>query len=115
MRLFTKRYNRKYKLKRSNKNLINFKKSHPHKKKNKRKEKDVTYFKRGKSNQYRITGSNFNKHHKKKIINSTKRKINMLKVIERISLRKNKMITFFSFFYSNSNNKCVNLSLLIRF
>lgn len=65
MRLFVKRYNRKYKLKRSNKNLINFKKSHPHKK-NKRKEKDVACFKRGKSNQYRITCSKFNKHHKKK-------------------------------------------------
>lgn len=68
MELFVKRYNqymKKHKLKHSNKNLINFKKSHLHKKEHKRKEEDATCFECRKSGHHITTCTSLNKHHKK--------------------------------------------------
>lgn len=67
--LFVKRYNqyfRKHKLKYFDKNMINFKKSHPHKEKHKRKDEDITCFEYGKSDHHRTKCPSLNKHHKKK-------------------------------------------------
>lgn len=69
MRLFVKccnQYMRKHKLKHSNKNMINFKKSHSYKKQDKRKEEDDTCFECRRSGHFRTTCLSFTKHPNKK-------------------------------------------------
>lgn len=70
MGLFIKIYSRYIKkrcLKHSNKNLINFKKSHPHKKEEKKKENSqVTYYKCAKFGHYRTTCLSQSKRNNKK-------------------------------------------------
>lgn len=52
--------------------MINSKKSHPHKKENKKNEEDVTCYNCGKSGHYRKIYMSLNKHNKKKDIDAYK-------------------------------------------
>lgn len=70
------------------KKFINLNRFHPHRNKEKSKEKEDTLYECGKYGYYRTTCLSLNKHNNKKDIDSYKTKGNFPKVIELISHRK---------------------------
>lgn len=115
MGLFVKRYNRymrKNNLKHSDKNLINFKKSHPYKKENERKEENVTCFECGKLVHYRTTCLRLNKHNKKNDKESFKTKGKHVKGRKAYITWEKENVSSSSSYRSCSDNECVNIYLM---
>lgn len=73
------KYIKKHKLKHSDKNLINFKKYHPYKSGDKKKDENFIYYECGKSYHYSTTCLSLNKCTKKKDKYSSKTKGNNVK------------------------------------